>query len=67
MADDVDVANEQNQLFSDLAIQRARQNSGPKLDPEEECHACGAEFEEGSLKLFCDGKCAAAYERRRSR
>lgn len=65
MADDVDVANAQNQFFSDLAIQRARQKTGPKLEPEEECHACGEEFEDGSMKLFCDGKCAAQYERRK--
>jgi len=67
MADEVDIANEQNQFFSDLAIQKARQNTGPKLEPQEECYACGEEFEEGSLKLFCNGKCAADYERKKIR
>ena len=61
MADEVDIAQQQNEKAIEAALQYRKPVA--KIAPVGECHWCGTEFEEGSLKLFCDSNCAKAYDR----
>lgn len=61
MADEVDIAQQQNERAIEAALQYRKPVT--KIAPVGECYWCGEIFEEGSLKLFCDSNCAKGYER----
>lgn len=62
MADEIDIANEVAQRMLD--VQLAYRKPTSNLAPTGRCHWCGAEFDEDSLKLFCNSECATHHHRR---
>ena len=65
MPDELDLADAQaaQTLERELAAQKKRAASAPKLQPSGECQneRCGEEFPPGDQRLFCDSVCAAAH------
>lgn len=65
MADEIDVASEAQERI--LESNRAYRKPVPGIAPRGYCYnpRCQSDedFEEGSLKLFCDKTCAAEYEK----
>ena len=57
--DEVDLAQKQNERATEAAL--TYRKPVPKIAPVGECHFCGDEVE--GFKLFCNGQCAARYER----
>jgi hypothetical protein len=65
MADEVDIAQIQNELAQEALLQQRRPVSD--IHPIGECHFCAEPFDPDSLKLFCDGVCATNHDRRKGR
>jgi hypothetical protein len=61
MADEVDMAQLQNEKAIEAALQYRKPVS--TLSPIGKCHWCEEEFEPDSLKLFCDAACAMRHNR----
>jgi len=61
MADEVDIAQQQNEKAMEAILQYRKPIA--KIHPIGECQFCGETFEDGSLKLFCDSNCAKACDR----
>ena len=61
MADEADIAQQQNEKVMEAVLQYRKPIA--KIHQIGECHFCGQSFEDGSLKLFCDGDCATRYNR----
>lgn len=61
MADDVDLAQAQNELADRLALQYRKPVM--RIAPIGRCHWCDQDFNDGSLKLFCDSDCATRHHR----
>lgn len=59
--DEIDIANEQAQRQLDVAL--SYRKPVPDIFPVGYCHWCEEEFEEGSLKLFCDSDCSTRHSR----
>lgn len=58
--DDVDIAQEQEQMARDEALRQCRERNA-SLRPAGRCHYCEAGIE--SSELFCDVECRRDYER----
>ena len=59
--DDIDRANEQAQMILDHNL--SVRNPVGKIRPIGECHWCGEQFEDSSLKLFCNSDHAKLHHR----
>ena len=59
--DEVDIAEVQQRRMLEAAINYRKPVA--KIAPVGRCHWCEDDFDEGSLKLFCDAKCATYYDR----
>ena len=64
MADEADLAAEQEQLF--LAKALSNRKAAPKYTPTGQCLNCTTPFDEKdpnyALKIFCDKDCAEDFE-----
>ena len=65
MSDEIDQANELAELNLQVALQNRKETY--TIKPIGYCHnpLCELEFEDGSMKLFCNDSCAKTYDKTR--
>lgn len=61
MADEVDIAQVQNEMAIEAALQYRQPVQ--RINPVGECHWCATELEPDSLKLYCNSECATKHDR----
>lgn len=62
MPDEIDIANEQADLFLSSALAQVRK-AAARVDPMGECMNCGADLT-SNVRRFCDSDCAEDWHSR---